>query len=428
MSNHGSNGVPARVNSRKTWIILGVVFIVAAVGWLLTSRNHAGTAEPKVDMINDKASSNGMAGMDMSLRGGGVRLTASQIREFGVTFDTLKLRPFQNQVRATASIVMDETRVAQITPKFNGFVERLFVNATGQTVRRGQPVAALYSPDVYAAKQELLLAARLNQPLESPIPGVALNSVSLLAAAKQRLRLWDVSDAEIDGILRKRQASRTVTLLSPVSGVVTEKNVVQGQSVMAGAPLMTVSDLSTVWAIAEFREADARSAQVGATALIEVNSFPGEPMSGRVSYVYPTLTEQARTIRARVVLSNPNGRLKPGMFATVLLSSSEGSSMSVPSPALIDTGDRTYVFVRMKDGSLMPHTVVTGRRASGLVEILSGADPGAIVVTSAQFLLDSESNIGEVMRSMIGQAGMAGSMNDKGADMKGMQMPPAAKR
>jgi len=350
-----------------------------------------------------------MPGMDMSAPGGGVRLTASQIRDFGVTFDTVKVRPLESEVHATASISMDETRIAQITPKFSGFVERLFVNATGQSVIRGQPVAALYSPDLYAAQQELLLAARLDRtPKESSIPGVASNSLNLVAAARQRLRLWDVTDAEIDAILRTGQPKRTVTLFSPVSGVVTEKNVVQGQSVMAGAPLMTVADLSSVWTITELREADARSARVGAAALVEVNAFPGERIAGRVTYVYPTLMEQTRTIRARVVLQNPDGRLKPGMFATVLLSSPQAPALSVPAAALIETGDRTYVFARMQDGSLMPHNVRTGRRTSGFVEILAGAEPGWIVVTSAQFLLDSESNIGEVMRSMIAQPASPG--------------------
>jgi RND family efflux transporter MFP subunit len=422
-------GANTSMNRRRNiWVVAGMIAMVALVGWILFSGKRSTPRNEIGEVRISKNSSTDMPGMEMSSPGGGVRLTASQISEFGVTFDTLKLRPFENQVRATASIATDETRIAQVTPKFNGFVERLFVNAIGQAVRRGQAVATLYSPDVFAAKQELILAARLDAAKGSSIPGIAGTSGSLLAAAKQRLRLWDVSSADIDATLRTGQASRTVTLFSPANGVVTEKNVVQGQSVMAGAPMMTVADLSSVWAIVELREADASSARVGATVLLEVKSFPGEPISGRVSYVYPTLTDQARTVRARVVLANPNGRLKPGMFATAVLSSAQGSALSVPLPALIETGTRTYVFVRMKDGSLMPHTVVTGRRTSELVEILSGADAGSIVVTSAQFLLDSESNIGEVMRSMIGQSSAAGSVSDKGADMKGMSVTPATKR
>lgn len=428
-------------NIRRIWIIAGLAVVTGITAWLMLTRSESGGKHPSIATSGNGTASS-MAGMEMSAPGGGVRLTASQIHDFGVTFDTVRIRSLKTEVRATASIAMDETRMAQITPKFSGFVERLFVNSMGQAVSRGQPVAALYSPELYAAQQELLLAARLDRsPGQSSIPGIGTNSLNLVAAARQRLRLWDVSDGEIDAILRSGHARRTTTLFSPVAGVVTEKNVVQGQSVMAGATLMTLADLSTVWAITEVREADAPSARVGATALVEVNAFPGERIPGRVTYVYPTLMEQTRTIRARVVLPNPGGRLKPGMFATVLLSSPQAAALSVPAAALIETGDKTYVFVRMKDGSLMPHDVKTGRRSSGFVEILSGVEAGAIVVTSAQFLLDSESNIGEVMRSMIGQGpagamgdmpGMnmspAGSIDDKGADIKGMQMPSASKR
>jgi multidrug efflux pump subunit AcrA (membrane-fusion protein) len=430
-----------RARRNRVWLVTGLAAVVALAAWMLLSGKH-GSDGKQAAVASSKTSSADMPGMDMSSPGGGVRLTASQIREFGVTFDTVSVRTLESEVRAPASIAMDESRIAQITPKFSGFVERLFVNSTGQSVRRGQPVAALYSPDLYAAEQELVLASRLGRaPSGSSVPGIGANSVNLPAAARQRLRLWDVSDSEIDAILRSGQASRTVTLFSPVSGVVTEKNVVQGQSIVSGAPLMTVADLSTVWAIIELREADAASARPGATASVEINAFPGERIAGRVSYVYPTLMEQTRTIRARVVLQNPGGKLKSGMFATAILSAPQASALSVPAPALIETGVKTYVFVRMKDGSLMPHDVKTGRRSAGLVEILSGVDAGAIVVTSAQFLLDSESNIGEVMRSMIGQgpAGAMGDMpgmnpsppgaiNDKGADMKGIQIPSASRK
>ncbi len=435
----GKNESP-RANGKRAWLAIALLAAIALAGWMLLSGKR-GTDRKQAAVASSKVSSTDMAGMDMSSAGGGVRLTASQIRDFGVTFDTVKVRVLERLVRAPASIATDETRIAQITPKFSGFVERLFVNSTGQSVRRGQAVAALYSPDLYAAEQELVLASRLGRASSgSSVPGIGASSVNLPAAARQRLRLWDVSDAEIDAILRSGHASRTVTLFSPVNGVVTEKNVVQGQSIVAGAPLMTVADLSIVWAIVELREADAASARLGAAASVEINAFPGERITGRVSYVYPTLTEQTRTIRARVVLQNPGSRLKPGMFATVVLAVPQASALSVPAPALIETGEKTYIFVRMKDGSLMPHDVKTGRRSAGVVEILSGVDAGAIVVTSAQFLLDSESNIGEVMRSMIGQgpAGamrdmpgmnvLPGSVDDKGADIKGLQLPSASRK
>ncbi|MBA3340315.1 MAG: efflux RND transporter periplasmic adaptor subunit [Gemmatimonadaceae bacterium] len=428
---------------RRRWLIAGGVVIAAAAGWLLLrsqSDRPRKTSGGAVAAVRESSAMSGMAGMSMN-SDGTVRLTASQIRQFGVTFDTVKLRTLDTQVRAPVVVSVDETRIVQITPKFGGFIERLFVNSTGQQVSRGQAVASIFSPELVAAQEEMLLAARLNRSMgQSSVPGMAAGP-DLLSAARQRLRLWGISDAEINSILRSARVRRSLTLFSPASGVVTERMAVQGQSVMPGSPLMTIADLSTVWIIAELRESDARSATRGAAATIEMNAYPGERIAARIAYVYPTLQEESRTVRARMTATNPGGRLKPGMFGTALLTSVGASALTVPATAVIETGEKSVVFVDMGAGSLMPHDVRIGRRGAGLVEVLSGLDAGQIVVTSAQFLLESESNIGEVMRSMIGQgsgamSGMEGmtedsgapAMDEKGADMKGMQMPAAPRR
>ncbi len=424
--------------ARNVWIAVAFVVAAAVISWMFFPSQIKSDKE-------SKRADDSMAGMVMPADGQ-VQLTASQISEFGVTFDTARVRTIDSDVRATATIALDETRIVQITPKFAGYIERLYVNSTGQAVRRGQPVAAIFSPELLAAQQELLVAAGLDRSLgSSAIPGVTSTSPSLLASARQRLRLWDIPEQEINAVLRTGQPRRTVTLYAPASGVVTEKTVVQGQSVTAGMPLMTVADISTVWAITELREADSRNARIGAVASVEVTSFPGERIPGRITYVYPMLDMAARTISARVVLPNPGGRLKPGMFATVTLSSPQPAALTVPASAMIETGERSYVFVRSAPTQFTPREVRTGRRGSGFVEIISGLNSGQIVVSSAQFLLESESNIGEVMRSMLGQGadkmtdmksqdspGLKGAegaaVDDKGADMKGMQMPPATRR
>jgi Cu(I)/Ag(I) efflux system membrane fusion protein len=252
-----------------------------------------------------------------------------------------------------------------------------------------------------------------------------------VAAARERLRLWDVSDAQIREVLRTGRVRRTVTLFSPASGVVTEKPVVRGQAVQAGQPLYTIADLSRVWVQAELREADAGTVREGSPATVELAAFPGRPLQGQVSYLQPVLQEQARTLRARIVLANPDGRIRPGMYATVRLSAPERTALTVPASALVRTGERTLVFVDLGGGRLQPQEVETGRVAGDVAEVLSGLEPGQRVVTSAQFLLDSESNLGEVMRSMIGQTGMGGMQmgpsadtSMQGADMRGMKMPP----
>ncbi len=408
--------------SPKRWTIAGVTLLVLAlIAWLMFGRDSASTVA-----ASDSAGGNSgsMRGMEKT-PAGEVQLTASQLTQFGVTFDTVKLRTLSNEVRAAGIVAFDETRIAQITPKFAGFVDRLFVNATGQPVTRGQAVASIFSPELVAAQTELLLAGRLDRTLgQSPIPGVQNGGPSLLTAARQRLRLWDISDSQINQILKSGKVQRALTLYSPVSGIVVEKNVVQGQSVTPGMQLMTVADLSTIWVNAELRESEAGGVGQGAAATVELSAFPGETLNGRVAYVYPTLQEAARTIKARIVLPNRGGRIKPGMYGTVRITTPMATTLTVPSSAVIQTGDRSYVFVEQAGQKLVPRDIRIGRRGGDYTEVLSGVQAGERVVTSAQFLLDSESNLGEVMRSMTGQ-GMGG---DKGADMKGMDMPSATKK
>jgi multidrug efflux pump subunit AcrA (membrane-fusion protein) len=349
------------------------------------------------------------ATMDMK---GGVRLTADEIRQFGVTFDTVRVRPLAMHVRTTGTVVNDETTLAQVALKIGGYVERLYVDQTGQRVQRGQPLVSVYSPDVVAAQDELLVAARLDS--------TAGSASSLVDAGKRRLRAWGVGDDQIERVLRTGKVEHAVTLTAPVSGVVIEKKVVQGQAIQAGDMLLSVADLSDVWINADVREMDASDVHVGSRATIELPSYPGRAFGGRVSFVYPTVQGDARAVTARIVVANPEGLLKPGMYATVGLITPTVRALTVPSSALLHTGARTLAFVAMDDGSFMPHDVTLGRTAGELTEVLSGLEPGQRVVTSAQYLLDSESNLAEVMKSMIGQSGRMDTMRD----MPGMQMAP----
>ena len=378
----------------------------------------------------------GMAGMSGVAADGSVRLTTAQRTGFGVTFGTVEQRMLTTDVRTVGTVMMDESRMASVTPKINGYVERLYVNTTGERVRRGQPLAEVFAPELLAAEEELLLARRLDRAMgESAVPGVPATPGGLLAAARRRLRLWDVSDAQIDDVLRTGRARRTITLFSPVSGVVTEKKVVLGQAVQAGMELYAVADLSQVWVDAQVRETEAAELRVGTGADLEFATYPGRTYKGRVTFIYPTIAEQTRSVRARVTVANTDGQLKPGMYATVRLSSPTRSALTAPRTAVVQTGERAVVFVDAGNGAFKPVVVETGRAAGDYVEILVGLAPGQRVVTSAQFLLDSESNLAEVMRSMIGMGGgrgtdgggVAGS-DMRGADTKGMEMKGADTR
>ena len=408
--------------SRRVWYIGAAVVVVAVGAWAIV-------AASKRDTASARTPAPAMAGMS-TMANGSVMLTASQIREFGITFGVAEVRPLTAETRTTGVVTFDETRMTQVAARIAGFIERLHVNATGQLVRRGQPLLEIYSPDLVAAQQELLLAGQLQRDMgRSGVPGVPGNTSDLVAASRRRLQLWDISESQIDEILRTGRARRTLTLFAPASGIVVEKKVLQGQAIAAGDALFTIVDLGSVWIDVQLREGDAASVRVGTGADIQLAGLPGRTMKGRVAYVYPTLDSMTRAVRARVAVSNTGSVLKPGMYATVRLSTPVRSALTVPSSAILRSGERDVVFMDMGKGELMPMTVVLGGTAGGYTEIISGLDAGTHVVTSAQFLLDSESNLGEVMKSMISQ----GSAGDKASssemkDMPGMPAPAPPKR
>ncbi|MGQ0712329.1 MAG: efflux RND transporter periplasmic adaptor subunit [Gemmatimonadaceae bacterium] len=403
-------------------VALAGVTLVALGGamWVLLANRDDGTP-PSGGTV---AGRDAMAGRDMpgmQMEDGSVQITASQLRQFGITFGSVEERRLENEIRTVGIVNFDETRMAQVAPKFGGFIERLDVDFTGKAVRRGQPLFEIYSPELVAAQEELLAARRLERTMDATsVPGVPTGSSDLLGAVRRRLRLWDISEGQIDEILRTGQVRRTLTLFAPASGVVVEKHVVVGQAVQAGQTLYTIADLSEVWVEAELREAQAGRVREGSGATVELAAFPGRPFQGRVEYVYPTLEQETRTVKVRIAVANSEGRLKPGMYATARIETPGATALTVPRSAVLRTGERNLVFVDMGGGRLMPHEVELAREGADYIEVLSGLEPGQRVVTSGQFLLDSESNLAEVMRAMMGQM----SPSDMPSmDMPGMQMP-----
>jgi Cu(I)/Ag(I) efflux system membrane fusion protein len=404
-------------------LVAGVVLaVIGSVVWAAIAVGGDEETRPAVTpRAGDMPGMGGMAGMEMG-SGGSIHLTPGQLREFGITFGTVDVRMLESEVRTVGSVTLDETRIAQVAPKFGGFVERLYVNFTGQPVQRGQPLLEVYSPELVAAQQELLVARRLERTLdESSVPGVPRGSTDLLAAARRRLELWDISDAQINEVLSTGRTQRTLTLYTPVSGTVIEKNVVQGQAITPGQQLYSIADLYRVWVDVQVREADAAYVRPGTAADLELAAMPGRVFKGIVEVIYPVLDTTARAIRARVGVTNSEGLLRPGMYATVRLRAPQRPALTVPTSAVLRTGERNVVFVDMGGGRIMPHGVEVGRATGEYTEILAGLEPGQLVVTSAQFLLDSESNLAEVMRAMMGQMGSGDMGNMK--DMPGMNMP-----
>ena len=335
-----------------------------------------------------------------------VRMPLERRQEIGVTTAKVERQPVGGNVLTNGVVAEDEARMHAVSVKFSGYIEKLFVDRTGQPVRRGQPLASVYSPDLVATEHEYLLAVENARRLAGSSSGAAASDArALLDAARQRLRLWDIPDSEIERIESSGQVSRDLTLFSPVSGVVLKKDVLPGMAVTAGMPLYTVADLSVVWVLADVYPSEMAAVAAGDPAQISASSLPGETFRGRVDFVYPTLSEETRTVKARIVIPNPNERLKPGMYVRVSLTGPERQVLAVPRPALIPTGERQIAFVEQSPGVFAPREVKTGVAGNGFVEILSGLSEGESVVTSANFLIDSESRIGAIGAAPAGAAG-----------------------
>lgn len=335
-----------------------------------------------------------------------VMISAEAAQRIGVTFAPVTLGPITREIRTVAQVTYDETRVRTISPKIDGWVEQLYVNFNGQSVSAGQALLTVYSPMLVSAQEELLLASRLSRSLADASSEARSGSNDLSAAARRRLEYWDISRAEIDRIERTGQVRKSLTLRSPISGVVIEKNVLGGQKIMSGEALYKVADLSIVWVEGEVFERDLPAVRVGTTVRAEFDALPGEERAGRVSYLYPVLNPETRTARIRVALPNPGMRLKPGMYATIRIEGTAASAVSVPRSAVLSTGERNLVFVRRKDGMLEPRPVVIGESTEDRTRIVSGVNVGETVVASATFLVDAESNLGSSLGGMGDMPGM----------------------
>jgi RND family efflux transporter MFP subunit len=304
-------------------------------------------------------------------------------------------------LRTVGRVAIDERRREVVQTKYEGYVEKLYVDFTGKPVRRGQPLLEIYSPELVAAQKEYLVARGAEQRLgESSVPGVAKGGAELAEAARQRLRSFDVSAEEIATLERTGAARRTITLRSPVSGLVTEKTAVEGMKASPADRLYEIADLSRLWILAEVYEKDLAAVRVGQPARVVLPNQPGREWRGTVSFVSPIVKPETRTIEARIELNNTAGLLKPDMFADVYLEGVSASVLTMPESAVIQTGERTLVFVDKGQGHYEPREVSIGERVPGGYRVRGGLVEGERVVVSANFLLDSESSI----RSAIARA------------------------
>jgi len=324
-----------------------------------------------------------------------VSLPPQRQQLIGVKLGKAELRELSRSLRTVGTVAVDETRRSQIHAKFEGYVEQLYVNFTGEVVRRGQPLLSIYSPDLVATENDLLLASRVRKQFGN----------TLYESARRRLLLWDVAPAEINEVERSGKPLRSVTLRSPVDGVVLTRTVVQGTRVMPGDPLYDLADLRQVWVLADVYESELSYIHLGQSAQVTLASFPGRVWSGRVSFVTPVIDPSTRTAKVRIALANPDGVLRPDTFANVALAEPIGRVLSVPESAVLQTGTRAVVFVATGNGQFDPREIQTGAHTAGFYEVRQGLTPGETVVVDANFLVDSESRLKSAIADMNGKPG-----------------------
>lgn len=334
---------------------------------------------------------------------GTIRVSPEKQQLIGVKFGQVTSGASIHSFRSVGKVTLDETRISKVQTRVEGWIEKVYVDFTGKEVAKGQPLLTLYSPEMLASQQEYLLAIRSGEIMkDSPLAGSQQQSDSLLAASRKRLELFSLSDAQIDEITRTRKPLTNITIYSPVSGYVMMRNAFLKQRITPETELYTVVDLSKVWIMADVFENEASMIQVGMPASVSLSYGSGAKIKGRVGYIQPQVDPTTRTLKVRIEIDNPNMTLKPDMFVNVEFNVPMTARMTVPAGAVLDTGMKKTVFVDLGNGYLEPRQVETGERIGDRIEITKGLSPTERIVTSGNFLIDSESQLKSSAAGMAG--------------------------
>ncbi|SFN36262.1 membrane fusion protein, Cu(I)/Ag(I) efflux system [Nitrosospira briensis] len=324
-----------------------------------------------------------------------VKISAEKIQKLGVRTEVVGHRELVRTVRAVSTVQVDERRLHAVAPKFEGWIQRLYVNTTGQPVKKGDALMDVYSPELIAAQHEYLIARKGMQSVESGGLEARERMERLAASALQKLRNWDISEIDLQALQQEGRPKQYVTFRSPASGVVMAKVAIQGQRFMPGEMLYQIADLSNIWMVADVFEQDLALVRRGQAATIKIDSYPDTVFNGNVTFIYPTLNPETRTARVRIELPNMQALLKPAMYGRVEFasSSSKDKVLAVPDSAVLDTGTRQLVLVDLGEGRFEPRLVKIGVRADEYAEVTDGLKAGERVVVKANFLIDAESNL-----------------------------------
>jgi RND family efflux transporter MFP subunit len=407
------------------WVAVVIVALGAGIGIGARLSPPAGMTAAQPTGMPGMPGMAGMPGMETpppAPAGAGssaVYVSPARQQLIGVRTGVVERQHVEGTIRTVGTLAYDETRVAHIHTKVSGWIDRVFVDFVGKPVRRGQPLFSVYSPDLVTAQADYLVALRARDRLLQASPDSRTASDALVSAARQRLQRWDVSDAEIAALERSGQASKTLVLSSPFDGIVLERDALAGQYITPDMSAFKVGDLSTIWVLGQLFEYEAARLQPATPVDVE---FPygqaPRTLQAKVDFVYPDVDPQTRRVRFRAALPNKDGRLKPDTYVTLVLHGDAVDRLVVPATAVIDTGARKYALIALPDGYFEPRDVQVGPPVGDYYPVVSGLAEGDRVVTSAQFLIDSETNLMSAMQNM--------AMSMPGMDMGTAQPPPAA--
>ncbi len=344
-----------------------------------------------------------------------VQLTPQRMQSIGLKLGTVEVRTVGDEIRVTGNVDVDERRLANVQLRFPGWIHKVFVDATYDLVHKGQPLFTIYSPDLVTTEQEYLLARKNQQQLgQSSIDGVAVGAGTLVSAAKERLQQWEIPESEIAKLESTGKVITDLTINSPVSGYITERNALPNMYVQPETKLYAVADLSTVWVYAQVFQTDVGRIRPGDSAEVTVEAYPGKTFKGRVEFILPQVDMNTRTVRVRLALPNPGLQLKPGMFVNVALKSQMRRALTVPASAVFHSGTRNLLFISKGEGNIEPHDVELGPRVGEDYVVLKGVKQGDSIVTSANFLIDSEAQLQAAAGAFVPPppgAGAAAAMN-----------------
>lgn len=388
-------------------LIGNIVLAVVLVGlWL-----HDRAAKSTSDALTKQATSSGQDSVATSMATSPpsteatlvpLQISPQRLQSIGVKTGEVERKLVEDEIRATGNVAVDETRLSDVQVRFSGYIQRVFADATYQYVRKGQPLFTIYSPDLVETEREYLVAKQnQEQVAQSTVPGVVSSAASLLGAAAERLKQWGVPQQEIARLESTGQVQQELEVDSPVSGYITERSAFPSVAVQPGMRLYAIADLSTVWVQAQVFQNDLERIKVGAPATLTVNTYPGRTFTGGVDFIYPQVDTDTRTAKVRVVFSNPGLQIKPGMFVNVSLKVQMGSQLVVPATGVLQSGAREIAFVERSDGYIEPREVQLGSRVGDDFIVLKGLKAGEQIVTSANFLIDSESQLQAALGSFV---------------------------